>query len=118
MKKYNPFLMEGFAVEGFCRDDSYYVRFTDEDIDELSAYAFDLGYALEPEVINNDPGHPMRFKESVRAILQFTAGSARLSRKKMISGRMHFYTDFTAMGNLGINIRSPLTCKAIRCVAF
>ncbi len=47
--------MEGFAVEGFGRDDSYYVRFNDEDIDELTHYAFDMGYAFEPEVINADP---------------------------------------------------------------
>jgi len=50
------------AVKGFCRSDSYYVRFTDEDIDELTHYAFDMGYSLEPVTIAIDPEHPIRFK--------------------------------------------------------
>jgi len=61
-KTHNPFLVEGLAVEGFCRENSFYVRFTDEDIDELLNYAFDLGYSLEPEIIAPDPEHPIRFK--------------------------------------------------------
>ena len=58
----NPIVVNGCQTEGQCRNNSYYIRFNDEDIDELSAYAFDMGYALEPEVINTDPEHPMRFR--------------------------------------------------------
>lgn len=61
-KDFIPFIIEGFHVEGQCRDDSFYVRFTDEDIDELAMFAFDMGYALEPEVMASDPNHPVRFK--------------------------------------------------------
>jgi hypothetical protein len=31
-------------------------------MEELAKYAFDMGYALEPEVMITDPEHPMRFK--------------------------------------------------------
>jgi len=58
----NPFVIEGFHCEGKCRENSFYVRFNDEDIEELAAYAFDMGYSLEPEVLVTDPEHPMRFK--------------------------------------------------------
>jgi hypothetical protein len=61
-KDFNPFIIEGFQVEGQCRDDSFYVRFKDEDIEELALFAFDMGYSLEPELIAVDPEHPMRFK--------------------------------------------------------
>ena len=61
-KNFNPFIIDGFQVEGQCRDNSYYIRFTDEDIEELAKYTFDLGYALEPEIMATDPEHPVRFK--------------------------------------------------------
>ena len=61
-QKYNPFVIEGFHCEEKCRENSFYVRFNDEDIEELAKYAFDMGYALEPEVLATDPEHPMRFK--------------------------------------------------------
>ena len=62
VKNHNPIIIDGIQTEGQCRDHSYYVRFTDEDINELTVYAFDLGYTLEPEVTTTDPQHPMRFK--------------------------------------------------------
>jgi hypothetical protein len=58
----NPSIVNGFQTEGQCRNDSFYVRFTDEDIEELTAYAFDMGYMLEPEIMKSDPEHPTRFK--------------------------------------------------------
>jgi hypothetical protein len=66
-KKLNPFIVNGFQTEGLCRDNSYYVRFTDEDIDDLARYAYDLGYSLEPEAITIDPEHPLRFKIIAKA---------------------------------------------------
>ncbi len=42
------------------------------------------------------------------------AGFPKSLKKLMKSGRMHFYTDFTVMGNSGITIRSPLTCRATK----
>lgn len=45
-----------------CRDNSFYVRFTDADIDALSLYAFDMGYRLEPEPDQQDQEHPLKFK--------------------------------------------------------
>jgi hypothetical protein len=65
-KDFNPFIIEGFQAEGQCRDDSFYVRFNDEDIEELALFAFDLGYRLEPEAMAVDPEHPMRFKIASR----------------------------------------------------
>ena len=61
-KNINPFIVDGFQVEGQCRDDSFYIRFNDEDIEELALYASDMGYVLEPEDIATDSEHPMRFK--------------------------------------------------------
>ena len=61
-KNLNPFLIDGFQVEGQCRDNTFYVRFTDEDIEELALFAFDMRYALEPEIMTIDPEHPIRFK--------------------------------------------------------
>ena len=61
-KDFNPFMIGGFQAEGQCRDDSFYVRFTEDDIEELAKYAFDMGYTLEPEIMSVDPDHPMRFK--------------------------------------------------------
>ncbi len=58
----NPFIVNGFKTEGLCRNDSFYVRFTEEDMDELAKYAFDMGYSLEPELMAADPEHTMRFK--------------------------------------------------------
>ncbi len=54
--------IDGSQTVGQCRKDSFYVRFTDEDIEELLLYAFDMGYRLEPEVMAIDPEHPIRFK--------------------------------------------------------
>ncbi|MEI6297320.1 MAG: hypothetical protein WCO84_06825 [bacterium] len=59
---YNSLNVNGFKTEGQCREDSFYVRFNDEDVEELAKYAFDMGYILEPEVMASDPEHPMRFK--------------------------------------------------------
>jgi hypothetical protein len=61
-KDFNPCIIEGYQAEGQCRDDSFYVRFTDEDIEELALFAFDMDYRLEPEVMATDPQHPIRFK--------------------------------------------------------
>ena len=58
----NPFIIDGYQAEEQCRERSFYVRFTDQDIDELAQYAFDMGYSLEPEPITTDPAHPLRFK--------------------------------------------------------
>ncbi|MCX6304191.1 MAG: hypothetical protein NT040_04420 [Bacteroidetes bacterium] len=52
----------GTLTEGKCSNDSFYVRFTDDDVEELSQYCFDLGYELEPEIMDIDPEHPVRFK--------------------------------------------------------
>jgi hypothetical protein len=60
--KFNPFIVNGFKVEEQCHDNSFYVRFTDEDIDDLAKYAFDMGYSLEPVAMTSDVEHPMRFK--------------------------------------------------------
>ena len=61
-RRNNPFLVEGFTVEGFCRNDSFYVRFDDKELAILQEYADSMGYILEPEVMATDPSHPMRFK--------------------------------------------------------
>ena len=58
----NPIVVNGFQTEGQCSENSFYVRFTDEDIDQLTQYAFDMGYSLEPEIMTADPQHPIRFK--------------------------------------------------------
>jgi len=63
----NSLAINDFHIEGQCREDSFYVRFSEEDIDELAKYAFDMGYELEPEVMSADPEHPMRFKVISRA---------------------------------------------------
>ena len=55
-------IIDGFNVEGVCRDGSFYIRFNDEDIEELLHYTFDMQYLLEPELIDTDPEHPIRFK--------------------------------------------------------
>lgn len=55
-------MVGGFVVEGFCRNDSYYVRFNDNDLMVLEKYADDLGYILEPERLVTDFAYPMRFK--------------------------------------------------------
>ncbi|MEI6435536.1 MAG: hypothetical protein WCP32_11875 [Bacteroidota bacterium] len=55
-------IIDGFNVEGVCRENSYYVRFNDEDIEDLLHYGFDLNYLLEPELTATDPEHPIRFK--------------------------------------------------------
>ena len=55
-------IVNGFKTEGKCRENSFYVRFNDEDIEELTKYAFDMGYILEPEITMEDPQHPLRFK--------------------------------------------------------
>ncbi len=57
----------GLLTEGRCSKDSYYVRFTDEDLEELAQYCFDLGYALEPEIMETDPEHPVRLKITSKA---------------------------------------------------
>jgi hypothetical protein len=61
-KQFNSTIVDGFLVEGQCRDNSFYVRFNDDDIEELALFAFDMGYALEPEVMESDADHPVRFK--------------------------------------------------------
>lgn len=58
----NPNIVNGFQTEGQCRENSFYVRFTEEDIDELARYALDMGYSLKPEAIAIDLEHPLRFK--------------------------------------------------------
>jgi hypothetical protein len=54
--------MGGFLIDTPCREDSFYVRFTDEDREELEKYADDMGYILEAEFKASDPHHPIRFK--------------------------------------------------------
>jgi len=66
-KKNNPFIIEGFVVEGVCRENSYFVRFTDNDIMHLEKYADDMNYDLIPEVPKTDFEHPMRYKVLNRA---------------------------------------------------
>lgn len=55
-------IVNGFKIEEQCHESSFYVRFTDEDIDDLAKYAFDMGYSLEPEAMTSDTEHSMRFK--------------------------------------------------------
>jgi len=52
----------GIQTEGQCRKESFYVRFTDDDVEDLLHYAFDMGYSLEPETEEYDVQHPLRFK--------------------------------------------------------
>ena len=61
-KKFNTTIVDGFRVEGQCRNESFYVRFSDEDIEAMALFAFDMGYSLEPEIMDTDPKHPVRFK--------------------------------------------------------
>jgi len=63
----NHDIINGFKTEGKVRDNSYYIRFTDDDIEELAKYAFEMGYALEPELLPTDTDHPMRFKITSKA---------------------------------------------------
>jgi hypothetical protein len=55
-------IINSIQTEGKCRENSFYTRFTDQDLEELAQYAFDLNYSLEPEIMETDPEHPMRFK--------------------------------------------------------
>ena len=61
-QKCNPITIAGYQAEGQCRENSFYVRFNDEDVDELTQYAFEMGYVLEPVLMTIDPQHPIRFK--------------------------------------------------------
>ena len=58
----NHIIINGFQTEYQCCENSFYVRFTDEDIEELAKYSYDMNYSLEPEIMTTDPQHPMRFK--------------------------------------------------------
>jgi len=60
--KNNPFIVDEFKIEGFCRENSYYVRFTDDDLHLLYRYVRDMGYKLQPVKLSKDPKHPFRFK--------------------------------------------------------
>lgn len=63
MKKIsNSLVVNDFKIEEICRDNSFYVRFGDGDIEVLAQYAFDMDYVLEPEIMKTDPEHPLRFK--------------------------------------------------------
>ena len=44
-----------------CHKDSFYTNFSDEDVENLSQYAFDMGYLLEP-VMSGDQPYPVKFK--------------------------------------------------------
>lgn len=63
---YNPSTVGFHSVEP-CRENSWYVRFTEEDIELLAHYAFDMGYSLEPETEESDPQHPLRFKVTCKS---------------------------------------------------
>ncbi|MEI7980504.1 MAG: hypothetical protein WCI71_02555 [Bacteroidota bacterium] len=43
-------------------NDSFNVRFNDEDIEALAHYTYDMGYLLEPEIPADNHEHPLRFK--------------------------------------------------------
>jgi hypothetical protein len=60
----NHIVINGFKTEDKVRDNSYYTRFTDDDIEGLAKYAYDMGYTLEPELLPTDTDYPMRFKIS------------------------------------------------------
>jgi hypothetical protein len=47
---------------GRCQKDSFFVNFTDDDIECLFQYAFDMGYLLEPEPTKAENHLPGRFK--------------------------------------------------------
>ncbi len=57
-----PITIAGFQTEGQCREKSFYIRFNDEDIEELAQYAFEMGYILEPVLMTVDPQNPISFK--------------------------------------------------------
>lgn len=61
-KNLHPIVIDGIQTTGKCRENSFYIRFNDEDIEELARYAFDMGYVLKPESPSSDPRHPLRFK--------------------------------------------------------
>ena len=45
-----------------CQKSSFYVSFTDDDVDELMQYAFDMGYILQPDANDGEHRNPGRFK--------------------------------------------------------
>jgi len=119
-KKSNPFTVDGFQTEGQCRDNSFYVRFNDEDIDELAKYAFDLGYALEPELIATDPYHPMRFKVTSKADPSFYGWISKVVEKTNDQWQDAFLYGFYRHGSyrnkypITFNIQSHLMREIIR----
>lgn len=46
-KKNNPFIVDGFYVEGYCRKDSYFVPFFPDDVHLIERYVHDLDYKCE-----------------------------------------------------------------------
>lgn len=57
-----PITDGGLQTEGKCRDNSFYMRFTEDDVEQLALYAQDLNYKLEPDTSGPDQQAPLRFK--------------------------------------------------------
>ena len=57
-----PIHETGMPIKDQCSIDSFYVNFTDDDLDDLSQYAYDMGYVLEPEMKAGEQHHPTRLK--------------------------------------------------------
>jgi hypothetical protein len=62
-----PAILAGCNIIAPCRENSFFVPFTDEDIDCLLQFAFDMGYSLEPVKQSEDNDFPMRFKITSKA---------------------------------------------------
>jgi hypothetical protein len=100
MKNNNtPSVVNGLQTEGQCRENSFYVRFTDEDTEQLLHYAFDMGYSLEPETIAPNPEHPIRFKIISKANPQVYGWVSKIVEKTDDQCRMLFCMGFTVMVN-------------------
>jgi hypothetical protein len=106
-KDNNSFMIDGFQAEEQCRENSYYVRFTEEDIEQLAKYAFDLGYSLEPEIMNSDPEHPLKFKIICKANSELYGWIAKVIEYKEDQWQEAFLYGFYKHGSF--RIKYPIT---------
>jgi hypothetical protein len=100
-------MIDGFQAEEQCRENSYYVRFTEEDIEQLAKYAFDLGYSLEPEIMNSDPEHPLKFKIICKANSELYGWIAKVIEYKEDQWQEAFLYGFYKHGSF--RIKYPIT---------
>jgi hypothetical protein len=103
----NCVLIDGIQTIGKCRENSFYVRFTEEDIDELAKYAFDMGYTLEPELMVIDPQHPMRFKIISKANPSVYGWISKVVEKRDEQWKEAFLYGFYRYGSF--RIKYPIT---------